>query len=83
MNKITFSDINHRRNFAMEIHVSLFETMREGLKVELVATKERRPLSLTFDKMTPSEKDRTGSTVIMPVSENQLSLKIGGEVKQV
>ena len=57
--------------------MSLFETMREdlktALKVELEATKERRPVGLTFDKMTPAKETGQVQAIIIPVPENQLN----------
>ena len=74
---VDVGDINHSRKFAKEIDTSVFETMKEDLKIalndELEATGEKRPLGLTFDKMTPAKETGQVHAIIIPVPENQMS----------
>ena len=77
LNGVDVGDINHSRKFAKEIDRCLFETMKEDLKkalqTELEATGEKRPIGLTFDKMTPAKETGQVHALVIPVPENPLS----------
>ena len=77
LNGVDVGDINHSRIFAKEIDFCLFDTMKEDLKTaiktELEATGMKRPIGLTFDKMTPAKETGQVHAIIVPVPENQMS----------
>ena len=47
--------------------------IKEALAIKLDATKEKRPLGLLFDKMTPSKETGQIHAIVIPVPENSLS----------
>ena len=49
------------------------EDIKEALAFNLDATKDKRPLGLLFDKMTPSKETGQIHAIVIPVPENSLS----------
>ena len=77
LNGVDVGNINNSRFFAKDLDRAIFETMKDDLKnameTELEATKERRPVGLLFDKMTPSKETGQIHALVIPVPENPLS----------
>ena len=47
--------------------------MKVGIKTQLDAAHEKRPLGMVFDKMTPSKQTGQIHALVVPVPENPLS----------
>ena len=77
LNGTDVGNINNSRFFAKDIDINLFEVMKDDLKealeTKLEATKEKRPIGLLFDKMTPAKETGQIHAIIIPVPENPLS----------
>ena len=77
LNGEDLGDINHSRFFAKDLDEAIYKTMMsdlgDNMKVNLDATKEKRPAGMVFVKMTPNRTTGQIHGVIIPVPENSLT----------
>ena len=77
LNNCDVGDTNHSDDFARKLDVSIYNVIKDGMKrnmeSKLDSTKQRRPVGLLMDKMTPNKQTGQLHAVVIPVPENPLS----------
>ena len=77
LNGTDVGNINHSTFFVKDLDNSIYETMKDDLRVALEtvvpSTNQKRPLGMVMDKMTPSKRTGQVHAIIVPVPENPLS----------
>ena len=77
LNGTDVGNINHSTFFVKDLDNSIYETMKDDLRVALETvvpcTNQKRPLVMVMDKMTPSKRTGQVHAIIVPVPENPLS----------